>query len=65
MNLNEAATLLRFTRTEVRIAIEDGIELPISREIIRLEAHLINGEYDIDDGSLDSFICRFGTTSAA
>ena len=59
MNLNEAATLLQFTRTEVRIAIEDGIELPISKEIIRLEAHSINGEYDIDDESLDSFICGF------
>lgn len=59
MNLNEAAALLNFTRAEVRIAIQDGIELPISKEIIRIEAHLISGEYDIDDISLDSFICRF------
>ncbi len=59
MHLNEAAKLLKFTREEIKLAIEQGIELPISQEIVRLEAHFIGNEYDIDEESLDLFISRF------
>jgi hypothetical protein len=59
MDLNEAAALLHFTREEVKIAIIEGIELPVSKRNNKLNAHLIGNSYDIDDPDLDKFIKEF------
>jgi hypothetical protein len=59
MELNEAAALLQLNRGEVKIAIEEGIELPISKRNTKLKAHLIGNSYDIDDADLDTFIKEF------
>lgn len=59
MHINEAATLLKFSREEVKTAIRDGIMLPKSREIVKLKVEVINDDFDIDDVSLDEFITKF------
>lgn len=59
MTINEAASILRLTRDEVKVAINDGIELPISRKITRLATVKIADEWDIDDAELDAFILAF------
>lgn len=59
MTIKDAAGILRFKRDDVKIAIVDGIELPITKTIVKLEATLISDEYDIDDAKLDEFIKAF------
>jgi len=59
MNVNEVAELLKMKREEVKIAIDEGVALPKSGEIICLKAHQINKQYDIDELDLDEFIDRF------
>lgn len=59
MDLNEAATILLFSRDEVKKAIEIGIELPISKRNTKLNAHLIGNNYDIDEADIDKFINEF------
>lgn len=59
MDVNEAAAILRMKREEVKTAIKDGIQLPQSKKLCKLEAHTINEEYDIDEDKLDEFIKSF------
>ncbi|MEM6961802.1 MAG: ABC-three component system protein [Myxococcota bacterium] len=65
MNINEVINITqqtfgrRLTRDDVRAAIEEGIKLPVSKVVVRLEAHCPAGEYEIDDEQLDRFFSRF------
>lgn len=59
MNINEVATYLKLSREEVKVAIEKGIELPISKALTYLKAHQVGKTYDIDERDLDEFISKF------
>ena len=65
MDINEVINLVqqtfgnRLTRDDVRVAIEVGFELPVSKEKLRLEAHGSAGNYEVDDDQLDRFFARF------
>jgi hypothetical protein len=59
MRIKEAVELLGLTREGLKIAITKGIELPLSKEVVRLDASPVGSDYDIDESSLDSFIARF------
>lgn len=60
MNLGEVLGLLgKWSREELKTAIEEGVALPSSGAIVRLEATRIGRDYDIDESSLDQFIARF------
>jgi hypothetical protein len=59
MNLNEAAALLQKNRDTIKIAISDGIELPLSKIITKLAATKIGDEYEIEEIELNTFIKAF------
>ncbi|MBX7174390.1 MAG: HNH endonuclease [Pyrinomonadaceae bacterium] len=59
MNLNEAAALLQLNRDTLKVAIEIGIELPISKKNIKLKSVLINKEIEVEESDLDEYINAF------
>ena len=59
MDLNGAATFIHFRREIVKMTIEKGVELPISKRNIKLKANLVGNSYDIDEADLDKFIFEF------
>lgn len=65
MDLNGVINLVQqsfgksWTRADVRAAINQGIALPTSGTVVRLEAHFAGGRHDVDDDQLDRFFARF------
>jgi len=59
MNLNEAARLFGCRREVLKAAIEKGVELPKSLDLIKLQASPVGNDYDIDEVDLDAFIEAF------
>jgi hypothetical protein len=59
MNLREAASLLSTTRERVLVLIDKGIELPVSKDNVKLVATKTATDYDIIDADLDTFIAAF------
>ncbi len=60
MTVNESATYMGLSREEIKIAIQNGIELPKSKTIVCLVAHDLGDQgYDIDEDQLDTFKLLF------
>ena len=59
MNINEAASLLGFTREQVLDAITGGVKLPNSDEIVKLPANGSAPNFDVSDAQLDEFLGLF------
>ena len=59
MNLAEVAGLLGLRREQVKTAITEGIALPVSGNVVTLQAVAAGTDYDITEESLDQFISRF------
>lgn len=59
MDIKEVAELLNWNRDYVTAAIEQGVELPVSKQKVKLAAISINTCYEIDEAALDSFIDCF------
>jgi hypothetical protein len=59
MDLGEAVGLLGWKREQVKTAITRGVQLPVSKDIVKLVAVAAGSDYDITEESLDQFIERF------
>ena len=59
MTLNEAAKILGWPRSEVVIALTDGIRLPKSGTPQKLRGQRVRSDWDITDTELDDFIQAF------
>jgi hypothetical protein len=59
MNINEAAEFMCWPRDVLKAAIEQGIELPKSKNLVKLRAIKLGDDYDIQETSLDEFIEQF------
>lgn len=60
MNFMEALSFLgKWSREELKIAIEDGVALPVSTKTIRLCATKLERDYDISEADLDAFFAVF------
>ena len=59
MNVKEAAALLSAAPDYVRLAIEEGVEIPRSRKLQRLKATKHRDGYEITEEHLDDFISAF------
>ena len=57
MNLNEAVNLLgKWDRDTLITIIRDGIELPSTKQVVRLRATAMGSDFDITDDALDEYI---------
>lgn len=59
LNLNEVAKLLRYRREDVKEAIELGVSLPKSGNLVLLAATAVGNDYEIVEEQLDQFILAF------
>lgn len=59
MNLNEAATLLGWSREQVRDALKLGVRPPGDVQPLILHATARGADFEIEDGDLDRFIKAF------
>jgi len=59
MNIRDATALLTWKREDVIAAIKRGVELPKSKERIKLLANPVGTDYDIPEDCLDNFIAAF------
>ena len=59
MNVKEVAILLTVAPDYVRRAIEEGVELPKSRQLERLKATQGPDGYEITDEQFDDFVSAF------
>jgi hypothetical protein len=59
MNLNQASKLLFWSKDTIISAITTGIELPLSKRRVYLEAVAVGSDYEIDEDKLDNFISKF------
>lgn len=59
MDLNEAASLLTFSKEQARLAVEEGVETPRTRTRVWLTAAKFQHGYDIAQEALDAFLAAF------
>jgi hypothetical protein len=59
MTLNEVAGLLGYSREQVETLIAKGMQLPKSKETIKLAASEITGTLNITDDAFNDFVARF------
>jgi len=59
MNEKEAAFLLGVSREKIAEIINDGVPLPISKTVIRLEVTRVGDTNSISDEQIDTFIAAF------
>lgn len=59
MNLSQTSKLLLWPKETIKSAINMGIELPVSKQKVYLEAVPVGSDYEIDEYKLDSFISKF------
>jgi hypothetical protein len=59
VNLSQAATLLLWSRDDVKTAIRDGIIPPCADEPLRLAAEPLGNDFDITDEELQAFVGVF------
>jgi hypothetical protein len=60
MTLSEAVNLLgKWSREELLTVLREGVALPSSGKIVRINATKVGRDYDISESSLDAFISAF------
>lgn len=59
MKIQEAAGLFGFSVEKVKSLISHGLQLPKSKDLVKLEASAVGSSYDIKDEQFDDFVARF------